>query len=140
MLIDLRRAGIALTVTGALGLGACASDDEKKKGEAGEKTATRAEAVRQIAPVRSALDRGLAAVRAGKRKKADEILSEGYVKHFEEVEGPLEKVDAKLKEELEEALSTKLRQRIRQNASPRQVARLVRDIKGDLATAEKKLK
>ena len=60
------------------------------------------------------------APRCGRRSRAtaratarppEEQVSEAYVSHFEEVEGPLEAKDPALKERLEEAIGTELRDR-----------------------------
>jgi hypothetical protein len=130
---------LALTLAGALVLSACGGDDKKTSSEAGEHSATPAQAVAEIGEVRDALDQGLAAVNAGDTGKADEILSEGYVQHFEEVEGPLEKVDPELKEKLEEALATELRGKVKDGAPRGEVEALVKEIRTDLDTAEQKL-
>ena len=71
---------------------------------------------------------------------AGEALAEGYVEHFEKVEGPLEKVDPELKEKLEESISTDLRDKIKSGASRAEVQQLAHLIRAELDTAESKLK
>ena len=55
--------------------------------------------------------RGARQLPPGDRAAAEDQVAEAYVSHFEEVEGPLEKVDHELKEELEEAIGDELRRR-----------------------------
>jgi hypothetical protein len=124
----------------ALGLVACGGggggDDEAA--EAANVTPT--QAVTEIAAVRKALDDGLAALQSGDRTKADDIVSDGYLEHFEKVEGPLEEVDGELKEELEDAINGDIRDQIKDGASAADVEKLVDQAKQDLDEAETKLK
>jgi hypothetical protein len=123
----------------ALTLGACGTGEEEG-GEArpSEKEAP-AEAVREIGAVRDGLDLAVRQLREGDRRRAEDTVAETYVTHFEKVEGPLEKVDHELNEELEEAISQELRDEIRSGASVSSVSGMVQDVKGDLAVAERKL-
>lgn len=122
----------------ALTLGACGTGEEESS-EAPAREGTPVEAVREIGAVRNGLDRAVDQLRDDDRKRAEDTVAETYVDHFEKVEGPLGKVDRELNEELEEAISGELRDKIRQGASVREVRGLVRDVKGDLATAKRKL-
>jgi hypothetical protein len=99
-----------------------------------------ARALTEIDRVRARLDDAVAAVKAGDAERADEILADGYVEHFERVEGPLEKVDEELNEQLEETLSHGLREKVKAGASAPQVQRMVEDVKAELDTAEAKLR
>ena len=141
MLTRTRTTVTALALSGALGLAAC-GDDEKKTSdrEAAEHSATPAQAVAEIGETRTALDAGLKALRSGDRAKAQELISEGYVQHFEGVEGPLGKVDHELNERLEEAISMEIRDKIKQGAPVSEIEALITSTKADLATAERKLK
>ena len=141
MLTRTRTTVTALALSGALGLAAC-GDDEKKNSarEAAEHSATPAQAVAEIGDTRTALDAGLKALRSGDRAKAQELISEGYVQHFEEVEGPLGKVDHELNEKLEDSIREELREKIQDGGSISEVTRMVSAIKADLAAAEQKLK
>jgi hypothetical protein len=67
-------------------------------------------------------------------------VSEGYLEHFEDVEGPLDKVDHELNEKLEDGIKGDLRDRIRSGAPVAEVERLIARLDADLATAERKLK
>ena len=135
----LRRPLLALALVGSLGLSACGGDDNGGSREAEEAQATPAQAVAEIGEVRTALDRAVASLQAGKAKRADETVAEGYLEHFEKVEGPLEKVDGELKEHLEDAIRIDLRRRIKDGASVSEVRNMVGRIKADLAEAERKL-
>jgi DNA anti-recombination protein RmuC len=135
--MNTRRATVSLAVVMSLAVAGCGGSDEKQESEAGS---TPAQAVVEIGNVREALDAGVAALAGGDREKADETIAEGYVEHFEKVEGPLEKVDHELKEQLEGTIATKIRGRIKDGAPVDEVRKLVEDAKADLATAEAKLK
>ena len=139
--MPLRRPLLALALAGSLGVSACGGDDGGSADrEAEEAQATPAQAVAEIGEVRTALDRAVALLKAGNARQAEETVAEGYVEHFEKVEGPLEKVDGELNENLEEAISTDLRRRIKQGASVAEVRSMVRRVKADLAEAERKLR
>ncbi|MEA2278958.1 MAG: hypothetical protein QOC78_3918 [Solirubrobacteraceae bacterium] len=136
--MNARHATVSLAVAMSLAAAGCGGSDEKQKtSEAGS---TPAQAVVEIGSVRDALDAGVAALAGGDRQKADDTIAEGYVEHFEKVEGPLEKVDHELKEELEETISTKIRGKIKDGGSVDEVRKMVEEAKGHLATAEAKLK
>lgn len=140
--MPLRRPLLALALAGSLGVSACGGDDSGGSAErqAEEAQATPAQAIAEIGEVRTALDRAVASLKAGNARQAEETVAEGYLQHFEKVEGPLEKVDGELNEHLEEAISTDLRQRIKQGASAAEVRAMVRRVKADLAEAERKLR
>jgi hypothetical protein len=127
----------AFALSASLSLAACGTE---KSTEGAAEGSTPEQAITEIGAVRAALDDALAALRSGDAAQADEILSEGYVEHFEKVEGPLGKVDGELNEALEETLSTDIRAKVRAGASADEVATLVDEAKADLATAESKLR
>ena len=128
-----------LAVSGSFALVACGGDDSSGEAAAPEQGSTPDRALAEITNVRTSLDEALAAVKSGDSKQADEILAEGYVEHFEHVEGPLEKVDHELKEELEETIATRLRDKVKGGAPAAEVQALIDDINADLDTAENKL-
>ena len=140
--MPLRRPLLALALAGSLGISACGGDDSGGSAdrEAQEGQATPAQAVGEIGKVRTALDSAVASLKAGNARKADETVAEGYLDHFEKVEGPLGKVDDELNESLEDAIRTDLRGRIKDGASVAEVQAMVRRIKADLAEAEQKLR
>jgi hypothetical protein len=127
-----------LVVSSSIALAACGSDEQSAKSP--EEPTTPAEAVTEIGRVRASLDQAVAAVRAGDAERADEILADGYLEHFEHVEGPLEKVDRELDEELEATLSHGIRDKVRAGASAAEVGRLVDEAKSNLDLAEDKLR
>ena len=129
-----------LVVSGSFALSACGGDDTAGESAAAEQGATPERAIAEIGNVRTSLDEAVAAVKRGDAEQADEILSEGYVEHFEQVEGPLEKADHELNEQLEETLATTLREKVKGGASAAEVQALVDDINADLDTAERKLR
>jgi type IV pilus biogenesis protein CpaD/CtpE len=128
---------LALASSAALALVACGED--KSSGAAAEKQASPTQAIAEIGNVEGALDTALAQVKSGDRAAAEETVSQAYVDHFEKVEGPLEKVDPEVKEKLEEAISSTLRDKIKSGAPAAEVQALVTQIKADLATAKAKL-
>jgi hypothetical protein len=128
---------MTLALGSAVALVACGED---KQAAAGGRPAGATKAIAEIGQTRIALDSGLAAFKAGDKARAQELVSEGYVQHFEEVEGPLEKVDHGLKEKLEAAIAMGIRDKMKQGAPVAEVEALVGRAKADLATAEQKLK
>jgi len=134
--MPLRPVVAALALASSLALAACGSDGG---GKTEEENATPAQARAEIGEVRAALDSAVAAMKEGDPKAAENAVSEGYLQHFEKVEGPLEKVDAELNEKLEDGIRENLRAKIRDGGSVAEVTRMISAIKGDLATAEQKL-
>jgi flagellar motility protein MotE (MotC chaperone) len=126
-----------LAVASTLTVAACGSDEES--GAAAEENSTPQQAVSEIGTVTTTLDKALSQVKSGDRDAAEETLAESYTEHFEKVEGPLEKVDGDLKEEIEETLSTKIRGKVHDGASQGDIAAMIADVKQDLATAKTKL-
>jgi ABC-type enterochelin transport system substrate-binding protein len=136
--MSLRTVVVSLVLVSALALGACGSERDSE--EAAEQQAGPAEARAEIGEVRKALDSAVASLREGDAAAADDAVSEGYLEHFEKVEGPLEKVDAELNEKLEDSIREVLREKIQDGGSVGEVTRMVSAIKADLATAEQKLR
>jgi hypothetical protein len=125
---------ISLLVTSAVVVG-CGDDSEEEEHEA----ATPAVALREVGETRAALQAALATYKAGDAKAAEEEVAEAYLQHFEEVEGALEERDHELNEELEEAISMELREKIK-TGSTADVQKLTDEIDHHLTTAEGKLK
>jgi hypothetical protein len=130
-------AALALTAAG------CGSSDESSSStttaEEGEESATPEEAVAQIAAIKVALAKAVTQVEAGNRELADETVGDAYLEHYEEVEGPLGDRDHDLMEEIEEAISTDLRNRIKDGDDPSQIQASVDEINGKLDEAVGKL-
>ena len=136
--MKLRTAFVSLALVSALALAACGGESESE--EAAEQNATPAQARAEIGEVRKALDTAVAQLQEGDAKAADNTVSEGYLEHFEKVEGPLDKVDHELNEKLEDSIREELREKIQDGGSVAEVTRMVDAIKADLATAEQKLR
>jgi hypothetical protein len=136
--MKLRTALVSLSLVSALAVAACGGGSESD--EAAEHQATPAQARAEIGEVRKALDSAVASLHEGDAKAADNAVSEGYLQHFELVEGPLEKVDAELNEKLEDSIREELRQKIQDGGSVAEVTRMVAEIRADLRTAEQKLR
>jgi hypothetical protein len=128
-----------LALAGSFLLAACGGSDSSSEA-ATEASTTPAQARVEIGKVRSAIDDALASLKQGDRAAAGEAIAEGYVEHFEKVEGPLEKADPELKEKLEDSISTDLRDKIKSGASRAEVEQLATSIRANLETAERKLK
>jgi hypothetical protein len=135
--VKLRSAFVSLAIVSALALAACGGESESE--EAAEQSATPAQARAEIGEVRKALDTAVGQLREGDAEAADNTVSEGYLEHFEKVEGPLEKVDGELNEKLEDSIREELREKIQDGGSVAEVTQMVAAIKTDLATAEQKL-
>lgn len=140
MLTSSRIAVVPVLVAGALALGACGSDDKEPTEESAEKTASPRKAIEEIGETKAGLEKGLVAYKAGQPAKADEIVSETYLQHFEEVEGPLEQADPELTEKLESSISVQIRAQIKRKVPKAQLKELIKRTEADLDTAEAKLK
>jgi SMC interacting uncharacterized protein involved in chromosome segregation len=139
--MSIRQLAVALALVSSLVVTACGSDEENaSQAESAEEQATPAQARAEIGEVRAALDTALASLKEGDAKAAENAVSEGYLQHFEKVEGPLEQVDAELNEELEDTIREELRDKIRSGGSVDEVTKMVAEIKADLDTAEQKLR
>ena len=68
-------------------------------------------------------------------RAADRTVGDAYLEHFEDVEDPLGERDHELMEKLEHAISTELRDRMKDRAPPGEVATLVAATKRDLGEA-----
>lgn len=100
-------AALALGVTAG-----CGGSDEAE-----EDAATPADAVAEIGKIKTLLATAVAQARAGDYEIAEETVGDAYVDHFESVEAPLGERDQDLMEELEEAISTTLRNEMKDRKS-----------------------
>src|SRR5438093_8443403 len=116
--------GLALVAAG------CGGSNEN------EESLTPTQAIVEIDKVRRLLDSALARYRAGDEKRADELVGNAYLEHFEHVEGPLEDADEDLMQDLEQTIATELREKIKAGASVNEVADLVEHAKDHLDEAE----
>jgi hypothetical protein len=131
---------VAVSLAASLALAACGGSKESTAEKTSEQEASPAQARAEIGEVRKALQTALASMREGDAKAADNAVAEGYLQHFEKVEGPLDKVDHELNEKLEDGIREDLRGRIQKGASVSEVSSMVKAIDVDLTTAEQKLR
>jgi hypothetical protein len=82
----------------------------------------------------------LASYKSGNPAAAEEQVSEAYLSHFEHVEGPLEKVDAELVEELEDGIREGLRASVKSGKGSAKVERSFRDVFAQMTKAEAALR
>jgi len=94
----------------------------------------------EIAATSKGLDDALAAFKAGDAAKADQLVGDAYLEHFELVEGPLGKVDLAFMEGLEDLIRADVRNAMKDGKPVADVEALVTKAKADLATAATKLK
>ena len=114
----------------ALAAAGCGDDDESE-----EESATPAEAVAEIDEIKRMLATAVDQVRSGDADAAEKTVGDAYLEHFEKVEGPLGEEDHDLMEELEEAVSTDLRNDIKDGKSAEEIDAAVDDIETNLDRA-----
>ncbi len=131
-----RHAAAALSVSASLGLAACGGDEQQTTAT----TASASEARAEASATRDALRKALTQLKGGDRKAAASTVAEGYLQHFEDVEGPLDRIDHELNEKLEDTLKSELRTKISSGAPVAEVQGVIERTDADLATAERKLK
>ena len=121
---------ILLIAAFALAVAGCGGNDESE-----EESTTPAEAVTEIEEIKTMLATAVDQVRAGDADAAEETVGDAYLEHFEHVEHPLGEEDHELMEELEEAISTDLRNDIKDGKSADEVEAAVAEINTDLDRA-----
>jgi hypothetical protein len=129
----LRLSAVLSVLLATLALGAvagCGGSDESE-----EEAATPAEAVAEIKEIKTLLATAVDQVRAGDADTAEETVGDAYLEHFEHVEAPLGERDHDLMEELEEAISTDLRNDIKAGKSAEEIETKVDEIEADLDKA-----
>jgi hypothetical protein len=104
-----------------------------------EEESTPAEALAEIATIRTLLDDAVAQYASGDHSGAADAVGDIYLEHYEHVEGPLGDVNHDLMEEIEEKLSTDLRTSMEDGAEQSEIDALVSDIKSGLDQAEEDL-
>jgi hypothetical protein len=114
----------------ALAAAGCGGDDDAEA-----ESATPAEAVAEIGQIKTMLATAVDQVRSGDAVAAEETVGDAYLEHFEKVEGPLGEEDHELMEELEEAISTDLREDIKGGNSAEEIEAAVDEIETDLDRA-----
>jgi hypothetical protein len=108
----------------------CGGSDESE-----EDSATPAEAVTEIGEIKRLLGTAVDQVRSGDAEAAEETVGDAYLEHFESVEDPLGERDHELMEELEEAISTDLRNDIKDGKSADEIATKLDEIEANLDKA-----
>lgn len=81
--------------------------------------------VAEVDAVKAMLAQALAVYRRGDRARAERIVGDAYLEHFEDVEHALEERDHELMEELEVLISTRIRNAMKRGAPVAEVQRLV---------------
>ena len=115
----------------ALAVAGCGGNDD----EAEEESSTPAEAVVEIGEIKTMLATVVDQVRTGDADAAEQTVGDAYLEHFEKVEHPLGEEDHELMEELEEAISTDLRNDIKDGKSVDEIEAAVAAINTDLDRA-----
>ena len=131
----MRLAASLALIAGSLVVSACGGSDSSEP-----ESTSPAVARKEIGATRDALTAALATYKSGDKAGAQDQVAEAYVSHFEEVEGPLDKQDHALKEELEHAISSELRGSMKAGRPAAAVAAQVRAIAADLDKAEAALR
>jgi len=103
--------------------------------ESDEESTTPAEAVAEIDKIKTMLATAVGQVREGDADAAEETVGDAYLEHFEHVEHPLGEEDYELMEELEEAISTDLRNDIKGGKSADEIQAEVDAITTELSQA-----
>jgi hypothetical protein len=129
----LRLSAVLPLLLATLALGATAGCGGSDSTE--EHSATPAEAVAEIKEIKTLLATAVDQVRSGDFEAAEETVGDAYLEHFESVEDPLGERDHDLMEELEEAISTNLREDIRDGKSADEIETAVDAIDADLDKA-----
>ena len=121
---------LALLAALVLVVAGCGGSDEPD-----EESATPTEAVGEIEEIKSLLATAVQQVRDGDSDAAEETVGDAYLEHFEHVEGPLGERDHDFMEELEEAISTDLRNEIKDGGTADEIEASVEEINVDLDRA-----
>jgi hypothetical protein len=124
------RLALVLTLVAGVAAGCGGSDSDSS-----EENVTPAQAVIEVGRIRTLLDDAVVDYRAGRRDAAEETVGDAYLEHFEKVEGPLGERDDELMEELEEAISTDLRDDMKAGEPVAKIEAAVAEIKRELDEA-----
>jgi hypothetical protein len=135
-----RLTALAVPVAALALLAGCGDGDSTTaEHEEAEAAATPQKAIAEIAEVRAGLAAGFTAYLEGDVEKAEELVGDAYIEHFELVEHPLEARDEELNEELELLISTEIRSEIKKDAGVAKVKALFAEADRELTEAEKAL-
>jgi hypothetical protein len=133
------RAGVAAALAMGLVTVGCGGKDESKEAAESE-ASTPQQALTQVRATRAGLTKALSTYRAGDHAAADRQVGDTYLEHFEQVEGPLEKADKELNEQLEDGIREELRGKMKADAATAEVQRLANEIMAGLDRAEAALR
>jgi len=126
----------------AVGVAGCGgSDSESSEGTPPEEehSSSSAEALEQVRAIPALLDEAVTTYKSGDRNSAADAVGDVYLEHYEDVEGPLGERNHDLMEEIEEQISTELRNDMRTGKPESEIDALVADIKSNLQQAEQEL-
>ena len=126
----MHRLALVLTLVAGALAGCGGSDSDST-----EENVTPAQAVAEIDRIRTLLDEAVADYSAGDRDAAEETVGDAYLEHFEDVEGPLGERDHDLMEELEQAISTELRNDMKAGEPVAEIEASVAEIERELDEA-----
>jgi hypothetical protein len=110
-----------------------------EESEEEEEESTPAQALAEIATIRTLLDEAVTQYASGDHSGAADAVGDVYLEHYEHVEGSLGDVNHDLMEEIEEKLSTDLRTSMDDGAEQSEIDSLVSEIKSGLDQAEEEL-
>lgn len=133
------RAGVATALAmGLLSVGCGGKDESSETAES--EASTPQQALTQVRATREGLTKALSTYRSGDHAAADRQVGDTYLEHFEQVEGPLEKADKELNEQLEDGIREELRGKMKADASTAEVQRLADELMAKLDRAEAALR
>ena len=114
----------------------CGSDDSDGGSTSGESAETPASALAELPAVRKGLADGLAAYRAGDAEKADGLIGDVYLEHFEHVEGPLGEIDEGLMSWVEQQIASGVREQVKAGDPVKEVQASIAQINKGLDQAQ----
>jgi ABC-type glycerol-3-phosphate transport system substrate-binding protein len=132
-------ASAAATLGASLALVACGGDSNDS-GASTTEQASASVALKEAGETRDALTAALATYKTGDKQAAEDQVAEAYLQHFEEVEHALEERDAALKEKLEEAINSELRDAMKAGKPAAEIEAQVDTVVADLQKAEAALR
>jgi DNA anti-recombination protein RmuC len=127
--------GLLVTALALVAAG-CGGDDDDGGSTSAESAETPATALAEIPAVRKGLADGLAAYRAGDAAKADQLIGDVYLEHFEHVEGPLGEIDQGLMSNLEQQIASGVREQIKAGDPVKKVQASIAQINKGLDQAQ----
>jgi hypothetical protein len=104
-----------------------------------DEEATPEEALAEIQAISPLIDDAVAQYAAGEQEAAAEAVGDIYLDHFEQVEGPLGDVNHDLMEDLEELISTELRNAMQEGKPVEEVEAIAAEIQTKLDQAAEEL-